>query len=174
MPIQMRNLPQMQKLENKSHLTAIVRKSLPTPVKWILKTQAILGKVLDFGCGKCAHINPPDWDNYDPYYNPNGIKQKQYNTIFCTYVLCTLPKADRAKVLTQIESLLEPMLGLAFITVRNDKPKQGWGFSKRNTYQGRATELDKRLHLLHSTSQYRIYILTRSGKLGLISQKQAK
>lgn len=150
--------------ENKSHLTAIVRKELPSPVKWILKTQTSFGKVLDFGCGKCAPINPPDWDNYDPYYNPNGIKQKKYDTVFCTYVLCTLKKEDREKVLREIESLLKPRIGVAYISVRNDKPKQGWGFSRRNTYQGRTTELDKKLQLIHSTSQFRIYCLHRSSR----------
>lgn len=173
MPIRLRNLLLMPKPENKSHLTAIVRKTLPTPVKWILQHQKpptaslkFFGKVLDFGCGKCSPVNPPDWDNYDPYYKPNGIKRKKYDTIFCTYVLCTLPRADREKILKQIESLLEPMLGVAYITVRNDKPKQGWGFSKRNTYQGRATELNGKLELVHSTSQFRIYRLPPPGKIG--------
>ena len=163
----------MPKPEHKSHLTAIVRKTLPTPVKWILQNQKpptaslkFFGKVLDFGCGKCDSVNPPDWDNYDPYYNPYGIKRKKYDTIFCTYVLCTLPREEREKVLKQIESLLEPMIGVAYITVRNDKPKQGWGFSKRNTYQGRATELNGKLQLVRSTSQYRIYVLRPPGKIG--------
>jgi SAM-dependent methyltransferase len=155
----------MPPLENKSHLTAIVRKKLPIPVRWILQTQKSFGKVLDFGCGKCSSINPPDWDNYDPYYKPTGIKQKKYDIIFCTYVLCTLPKDDRERVLKQIESLLKPKIGVAYISVRNDKPKQGWGFSKRNTYQGRATELDKKLELIHSTSQFRIYRLTPVDKV---------
>jgi 2-polyprenyl-3-methyl-5-hydroxy-6-metoxy-1,4-benzoquinol methylase len=149
----------MHKPNHQSHLTAISRKTIPTPVKWVLQNYTISGKVLDFGCGKCASINPSHWDNYDPYYNPNGIKQKKYDTIFCTYVLCTLPKSERQQVLKQIISLLEPIYGVAFISVRNDTPKQGWGLSKRNTYQGRATELDKMLLLLYSNSQYRIYIL---------------
>lgn len=163
----------MPRFENKSHLTAIVRKTLPTPVKWILQnqkppnaSQKHFGKVLDFGCGKCDSINPPDWDSYDPYYNPKGIKRKKYDTIFCTYVLCTLTNEERKKVLEQIESLLEPILGVAYITVRNDKPKQGWGFTKRNTYQGRATELNGKLQLIHSTSQYRIYFLRPPAKPG--------
>jgi hypothetical protein len=146
-------------LKHNSHLTAITRKSLPSPVKWILKHYPTLGKVLDFGCGKCASINPPEWDSYDPYYKPNGIKQNQYDTILCTYVLCTLTKKEREKILTKIVSLLEPLLGIAFITVRNDKPKQGWGYSKKNTYQGRTPELDRMMRLIYSNSQYRIYIL---------------
>lgn len=147
---------------NKSYLTAISRKSLPAPVKWIIQYQTplkLLGKVLDFGCGRCASINPPEWDNYDPHFKPDGIKQEKYDTIFCTYVLCTLTNAERITVLEQVTSLLDPIHGVAYISVRNDKPKQGWGFNKRHTYQGRATELNGKLQLLHSTSQFRIYIL---------------
>jgi hypothetical protein len=145
------------KVKHQSHLTAIHRKDIPVPVKWILQNNKCLGKILDFGCGKCYLINPSKWDSYDPYYKPDGIKKEKYDTIFCTYVLCTLPKAERQSVLHQISLLLDPLFGIAYITVRNDKPKQGWGLSKRNTYQGRATELDKKLHLIRSTSQYRIY-----------------
>lgn len=144
-------------LRNLPHRTAIVRKSLPTPVKWIIHKIGISGKVLDFGCGKCAPINPPEWDSYDPYYKPDGIKQKKYDIILCTYVLCTLTKGERNAVLNKISSLLKKDTGEAFIVVRNDKPKQGWGYSKRNTYQGRTPELDQLMKLVHSTSQYRIY-----------------
>lgn len=158
----MNNSLQMQSLYNQSHLTAISRKSLPAPVKWIVNNSFIpftnTTKVLDFGCGKCVSINPSNWDSYDPHYQPDGIKHKKYDIILCTYVLCVLPRSERHSVLRQIQLLLKKS-GIAFISVRNDRPRQGWGFSKRNTYQGRATNLP--IHEYHSTSQFKIYLLTR-------------
>lgn len=157
----------MQLLKHKPHLTAISRKTLPAPVQWLIRwlNNPQPYKILDFGCGKCASINPPHWDSYDPYFNPNGIKQKRYRTIFCTYVLCVLPKEERLTVLTQIQSLLSTN-GTAYISVRNDRPKQGWGFSKRNTYQGRSTNLQ--LQLVYSNSMFRIYSLTKETDLSKV------
>lgn len=118
---------------------------------------------LDFGCGKCRSVNPSTWDNYDPHYEPDGVPEgKRYNVILCTYVLCVLPEAERKKVLKKIRFLLSEH-GWAYITVRNDKPRWGWGTSKRGTYQGRVQKLD--LPLVHKTSQYRIYLLTKKPKL---------
>ncbi len=152
---------------HKSHLTAIHRRSLPAPVRWIIEKEIILEyttdiSILDFGCGKCATINPPHWDSYDPYYQPDGIKKKKYNIILCTYVLCVLPRGQRLKVLKRIQSLLSKN-GIAYISVRNDQPKQGWGLSKRKTYQGRA---NLSIPLIYSNSQFRIYLLTKTNKLG--------
>lgn len=152
----------LRQMSNKSHLTAITRKQLPTPVRWLF-THAFLPpnhlkqyKVLDYGCGKCFKINPSHWVNYDPYYYPIKPKGKFF-TILCTYVLCTISSEHHAEILKNIQSLLTKE-GIAYITVRNDKPKQGWGISKRGTYQGRATKLN--LPLLHSNSYFRIYYLT--------------
>lgn len=152
------------KIDHCSHLTAIHRTSLPAPVKWLLKNDLINGKVLDFGCGRCKDINPIQWDSYDPFYNPcdSIINKRKYETILCTYVLCVLPRQDRLAVLKRIQRLLNTRLvtgsSCAFISVRNDKPKQGWGLSKRNTYQGRASTLP--LEIIHSNSNFRIYLLT--------------
>lgn len=148
----------MPEVNHKSHLTAIARKTLPTPVKWLLEDDRIHGKVLDFGCGKCFKINPSGWDNYDPYFQPDGIKQKTYDTILCTYVLCVLPRKERLDVITQIKELLDPEFGHAYISVRNDRPKQGWGISSKKTYQGRAFEM--KLPILYSNSQFKIFHLT--------------
>lgn len=163
-------MPSQSPTINKSHLTAIARKSLPAPVKCLIKHNPLLNKkrqkVLDFGCGKCKSINPSHWDSYDPHYNPDGIKKhKKYDTIFCTYVLCVVPKDDRYAILRRIQSLLSRS-GKAYISVRNDRPKQGWGFSKRNTYQGRANNLP--LEMLWGNSLFRIYVLTRDSDLSKV------
>jgi hypothetical protein len=147
---------------NKTYLTAISRKTLPRPTRWLMKHGLLLGNVLDFGCGKCLHINPPKWDNYDPYYRPWPWHKSNYNTIICNYVLCVLPQAERMPVLKEIQRKLKEN-GLAFISVRNDRPKQGWGVNRRGTYQGRVRKLP--LALLYECSDFRTYLLTKETEL---------
>jgi len=143
-------------VHHKSHLTAIHRKSIPTPVKWILSNENISGNILDFGCGKCKSINPKHWDSYDPYYNPNGITKPKYNIILCTYVLCVLNLFERLKTLNEIKSLLDKN-GIAYIIVRNDKPKRGWGLSNRKTFQSKTPELNSMFPCIRSNSSYKIF-----------------
>jgi hypothetical protein len=120
------------------------------------------GRVLDYGCGRCAIINPMDWDSYDPYYN-NILLSPGYNTIICNYVLCVLPTQDeRLKVLKHIHWLLYSD-GIAYISVRNDKPRSGWGLTKRGTYQGRVVGLP--LPMIYKCQGFRIYKLTAKTKL---------
>jgi hypothetical protein len=157
-----------KKIEHKSHLTAISRKTLPVPTRWLLEQGAIVEPVLDYGCGKCHEINSEhffDCDGYDPYYRPSGLPDgKDYATILCIYVLCTIPTwAKRLSILRRIQSLLYPKIGRAFIAVRNDRPRNGWGRSNRGTYQGRVRRLP--LHLVREVHQYRIYLLTTEDKL---------
>lgn len=154
-------------MKNKSHLTAIARRKLPMPVRWLMQHGHVMDHAfiptLDFGCGKCASVNPKSWTNYDPHYCPDTIADGQrFNIILCTYVLCVLPEPERKKVLKKIQYLLSEH-GLAYVSVRNDKPKQGWGCSSKGTYQGRVRKLT--LPLLYENSQFRIYLLTKKTKL---------
>ena len=153
-------------MKDKSYLTAITRRTLPTPTRWLMRQGRVLDHpvlpTLDFGCGKCDSVNPTSWDNYDPYFHPDGIKNAPYMIIICNYVLCVKPESERLKILRHIRKLLSTY-GVAYITVRNDKPKQGWGKNKRGTYQGRVRKLA--LPLLYENSQFRIYMLTKKTKL---------
>jgi SAM-dependent methyltransferase len=146
-------------MKNKSYLTAIKRKELPAPTQWLLKVDAIAGPALDYGCGTCHKINNQYFhaDGYDPYYHPNGlIEGRKYATIICNYVLCVLMPRERAQVLKHIKSLLVSG-GAAYIAVRNDRPRNGWGRTKKNTYQAKV-----RLNLpcLHKEYGFRTYLLT--------------
>ena len=150
-------------MKHNSHLTAIARKTLPVPTRWLLQHGMLTGSVMDYGCGKCASVNPPGWFNYDPYYQPNAnFGTDRFDTIVCNYVLCTLPNRERMDVLKHIQTLLR-LNGVAYISVRNDRPKQGWGISSRGTYQGRVRKLP--LPILRNVKQYRIYLLTKETKL---------
>jgi len=149
---------------NNSHCTAIYRKTLPLPTRWLLKNGylSMYSVTLDFGCGNCMSVNPTKWDNYDPYYRPWTCWHKKcYKTIICNYVLNTLPKAEHVPVLKEIQKKLDKT-GNAYISVRNDKPKTGWGISKRRTYRSQVS-LD--LPIIHSNSSFQIYHLTKKNKL---------
>jgi hypothetical protein len=118
---------------------------------------------LDFGCGKCVSVNPPMWDGYDPHFRPDGIPEgKRYNVILCNYVLCTLPPEERIAVLKKIQFFLAED-GQAYVSVRNDRPKNGWGLTSKGTYQGRVRF--PFLKEVHKNSQFRIYLLTKSTPL---------
>jgi len=156
-----------------SHLTAITRRALPVPVRWLLmQGNAIQGRVLDFGCGKCSEINNrtigqlhcvTSMTNYDPYYAPIEFSLKpEFDTILCTYVLCALPESEENRILRLLRHYLA-LDGMAFISVRNDKPKQGHGVSSRGTFQ-RWVDLPY-LRLLHKNSQARIFLLTKNSVL---------
>jgi methyltransferase family protein len=130
---------------------------------YLLKHEFI--PMLDFGCGKCHSVNNEHLhiDGYDPHYRPDGIPEgKRYQIIVCNYVLCTLPKEERAAVLKKIQFLLSEG-GVAYISVRNDKPKQGWGLSSKGTYQGRCEHVTP--NLIYKNSQFRIYQLTKKTRL---------
>lgn len=148
-------------MKAKSHLTAISRKTLPKPTQWLMKQGLIRGRVLDYGCGKCAPINPIDWINYDPYHYP-CLVWPSFDTIICNYVLCVLQPKERKHVLKTIHFLLKSD-GKAYISVRNDRPDRGWGYSKKGTYQGRVRKLN--LPLVHEERNFRIYLLTPQSKV---------
>lgn len=120
---------------------------------------------LDFGCGKCHEINNKHFpcDGYDPHFRPDGVAEgKRYNIIICNYVLCVLPPKERKAVLKKIQFLLGEY-GVAYVSVRNDRPRQGWGVTSKGTYQGRVKHVTDTL--IFKNSQFRIYLLTRKTKL---------
>ncbi len=154
-------------MKDKSHLTAITRKAQPVPTRWLLKKGLISLPVLDYGCGKCYKVNPKGWINYDPFWYPieRDFFRGSFRTIICNYVLCTVPAKERMDILRDIQTMLSKSINdaTAYITVRNDRPKQGWGKSSRGTYQGRVRKLA--LPVLYENSQFRIYMLTKKTKL---------
>jgi SAM-dependent methyltransferase len=156
----------------KSYLTAITRKTLPVPVRWLIKNNLIHGEVLDFGCGKCQKINDRvlaktpgvEWViSYDPYFQPILFNNLKFDVILCTYVLCILPFEEEKTILKEIQNRLKPD-GFAYITVRNDTPKRGYGVcSFRETLQRKVSI--PYLLLFRSCPQYNMYLLTAYNHL---------
>jgi hypothetical protein len=160
-------------MNHNSQLTAITRAALPVPVRWMLSQGMVHGHVLDYGCGKCKHLNDTllatmplvkSVTSYDPFYHPklDTSQRGKWDVVLCTYVLCTLPIEEERKILKTIQSLLLPN-GVAYISVRNDEPVNGYGVSSKGTFQ-RKVEIPY-LYALRKHSQYKIYLLTSSSEL---------
>lgn len=161
----------------KPHLTAITRKQLPVPVQWLLGQNLIHGNVLDFGCGKCKPLNDlyirslssvKRMDSYDPYYEPNTIKLPEnhlalYDVIICTYVLCVLPVEQETEILMQLQRYLRSN-GAGYISVRNDKPKNGYGLTVKKTLQRQV--ILPTLPIIHQARGYNIHFLTKTSVIG--------
>jgi 2-polyprenyl-3-methyl-5-hydroxy-6-metoxy-1,4-benzoquinol methylase len=161
-------------MENKSHLTAISRKTLPKPTRWLKNQHLIWGDFLDYGCGRCHDINKfcililksnKDSqmigsyvvDGYDPHYRPDGITLKKYNTIVCNYVLNVIEDPnERYKIISDIQNRLK-YGGRAYLSVRNDIFKLN-GKTLRGTWQGYIV-LD--YPIIHSTKDYILYDITK-------------
>lgn len=157
-----------------SHRTAIARSALPVPTRWLLSQGMIHGHVLDYGCGKCAEVNARILNtapgvgsviSYDPFYAPDALERsarERFDVVLCNYVLCTLPQTEEPKVLKAIQKHLLPN-GVAYISVRNDTPRGGYGESSKGTFQRRV--ILPYLYQLRECTQYRIYLLTRDFHL---------
>lgn len=116
---------------NKAYLTAISRKSLSVPAKWLIDNDLISQNHLDYGCGKGGDAERLTCDKYDPHYFPDK-PVKRYDSITCTYVLNVLNSTDITNVIESIRQLLT-YDGKAYISVRRDIKKEG--ITSKGTYQ---------------------------------------
>lgn len=155
--------------EIKSHLTAVARKTLPKPTRWLIEKNQLGGDILDYGCGRCSELNnkilgklptvKSVW-NYDPYYSAR-LPNRYFDVIICNYVLCVTPIEMERTILQDIRYFLKSS-GVAYISVRNDIPRQGHGISSKKTFQ-RWVELD--LPLVRKTREFRMYTLYAHNKI---------
>ncbi len=125
----------MTRAERNSHLTAISRKHLSAPMRYLMTWGHVRfgdnKRILDYGCGRGQDAKRLHIDRYDPHYFPE-LPLERPDIIVCSYVLNVLPKAREQVVLNEIRSLLKPY-GVAYITVRRNIKKPG--YTSRGTYQ---------------------------------------
>jgi len=145
---------------NKAHLTALPRKKLSAPMKW-MDAEGFFDGVprhdcLDYGCGKGFDADALGFQKYDPFYfKCDDFSVGEFDIITCNFVLNVIPDAsERQYVLDTIARWLAPC-GNAFISIRSDK-KDLKGITKRGTYQGYHPPM---LPLLHKGSGFEIYHL---------------
>lgn len=116
---------------NKSYKTAISRKTLSLPMKYLVSKSLIEGYCLDYGCGRGSDANLLNIDKYDPHYFPE-LPKKEYDTIICNYVLNVLLPYEIQKTIDNIKELLKDG-GTAYLAVRRDIKKEG--YTKKGTFQ---------------------------------------
>ncbi len=104
----------------KGAMTAIKRKTPPEPLRWLYERGLILGKALDYGCGRSTWYN---MDGYDPHWKPVTITNK-YDTITCLYVLNVVNERDEELIIQDIKRHLKKN-GKAYVAVRRNVPKEG-------------------------------------------------
>lgn len=132
----------MRKQVNKfSHLTAIERTNLSSPIRFLLNKDLLKSRILDFGCGlgndvKLLRQKGFDVTGYDLHYLPI-YPEGTFDTIFCGYVLNVLMPEEQSDVLMNVAHLLKPG-GRAYYAVRRDLKKEGFRehyVHKKPTYQ---------------------------------------
>jgi SAM-dependent methyltransferase len=94
----------------------------------------IVGRVLDYGCGKGYDAQHLCADSYDPHFQPN-MPVGTFDTILCTFVLNTIPSPEeRESIVSDVLGRLNDG-GRAYFTVRTDKARLN-GRTSRGTWQG--------------------------------------
>src|SRR5271157_4215700 len=117
-------------MQDKSYLTAITRKTLSAPLKFLINSGRILigHQILDYGCGKGAdccwlHIKGYKPQGFDPHwYNDPLALMKEYDVVLCTYVLNVVDSKTRTEVIACLKDLVVSD-GKIYITVRRDFAK---------------------------------------------------
>lgn len=151
-------------MSDKSYLTAITRKQMSLPARFLLKDNRIQGKVLDYGCGRGKDVEELllrgfDISGYDPNqsaWQDTGCLTPKYDTILCSYVLNVVNSKDRDSVIKKIKFSLKKK-GKAYLTVRRDMDSDY--VSSRGTEQY-LVKLD--LPIIKETSAYCIYELSNA------------
>jgi Methyltransferase domain len=103
------------------HKTAIKRKNISVPLRWLISKGLLFGKTLDYGCGRGFDCSFLGIQGYDPNAPApiNKYPTCKFNTVICTYVLNVLPPKEQREVIRSIKKLLTPN-GVAYVTVRRD------------------------------------------------------
>jgi len=116
-----------------SHLTAKERDKISFPARVIRDKNLLIGKILDYGCGKGTDVSILNKEGFnilgfDPYYSRELTVQK-YDTILCLYVLNVLDIVEQSSVIIKISQLLRQG-GKAYFAVRRDLKKEGFRIHK--------------------------------------------
>ena len=136
----------------RSHLTAINRARPSLPSRFLYKSNLIIGRTLDYGCGHGKDAEHYGWEKYDPYYFPI-LPIGKFDTIVCNYVLNVIKKENESGVISRIIGLLKKS-GTAYITVRRDIKTDY--VSQKGTTQ-RLVEID--YDILFETSSFCTYLI---------------
>ena len=139
---------------NNSHKTAIYRNAPSVPMRILHDRGLLVGRMLDYGCGRGFDANFFGMESYDPYYAPD-MPEGEFDTITCNYVFNVLEEKHEQALLSNIKDKLKKN-GVAYISVYRDIRK--YGFTSKGTFQ-RDVILD--LPVLIETRFFCIYVLKK-------------
>ncbi len=106
--------------ESNAYKTATTRIEPSAPMRRLASDGLIVGKALDYGCGRGFDADYYGMNSYDPHYAPEKPVGR-FDTITCNYVLNVMEEPEaRLQVLQDIQERLKDT-GIAYITVRDDK-----------------------------------------------------
>jgi hypothetical protein len=138
------------KFLDRSAGTAISRRTISAPVKWLQNHGLLNGRILDYGSGRGFDADALKADRYDPYWHPIRPNGK-FDTIICNYVLNVVNEETQMNIIKDIQALLKKG-GVAYISVRRDLKGKT---RKVNRSIQRWVELD--FPSIHKTGDYEIY-----------------
>lgn len=104
----------------RSAKTAIARKGLSAPAKFLFQQNRLEGRILDFGCGRgdVAQFLDGDIEQWDPNWHPKRPRGK-FDTVTCIYVLNVLRDEPRREALADAKSFVRKG-GRLYVAVRRD------------------------------------------------------
>lgn len=121
-------------MKDNTYKTATTRIEPSAPMRQLATDGLIVGRALDYGCGKGFDADYYKMAAYDPHFFAT-IPEGQFDTITCNYVLNVIEQPKlRVAVLQNIKRLLNAG-GTAYITVRNDR-RALRGITKTGSWQG--------------------------------------
>lgn len=109
---------------NKSKNTAIARKTMSKPCRFLHEDGAINGSILDYGCGRGVDVKELKKlgykvEGYDPYHGPKKLPRKQFSKVLMTYVVNVIEDVqERDKAILEAFSKVKKG-GWLYITVRS-------------------------------------------------------
>ena len=138
--------------------TATKRRALSKPARWLQANHLLVGRTLDYGCGRGDDAAELGCEGYDPHWRPD-VPVGWFETIMCNYVLNVIEEEGlRLQVVWDIQSRLEDY-GYAYITVRANR-KDLKGLTRIGTWQGLVT---LNLPVVHKDSDSVTYELRKDS-----------
>ena len=77
---------------DKSKNTAIARRTMSKPCKYLLEDGSLKGAILDYGCGRGVDVKELkklgfNVTGYDPHHGPKKLPRTKFNHVLMTYVV---------------------------------------------------------------------------------------
>ncbi len=114
-----------------THRTAISRRALSAPARWLLEHGHLTGRILDYGCGKgdLSRFTDLDVTDYDPHFAPELppklARGGGFDVVYMGYVLNVLTSPAERSEAVRAASWHLATRGRLYASVRRDIPKSG-------------------------------------------------